>query len=213
MGMNMNAVATQHGSILIVEDDPGTQADLAKIVHGVGYLPVCAESGESGLSSFMTLHPALVLLDMRLPGMDGLSVLREIRRRAPETMVIVVSGHADVGVVVKAMKLGAIDFLIKPVAPEDIALALSTALERPIQPTAAALQDRQSGGEEEAQDAVWTGGRFFARLQETIGQIADTNATVLLQGESGVGKGIVARLIHDRSSRRDRPFIKVNCAA
>jgi len=213
MGMNMNAVATQHGSILIVEDDPGTQADLAKIVHGVGYLPVCAESGESGLSSFMTLHPALVLLDMRLPGMDGLSVLREIRRRAPEAMVIVVSGHADVGVVVKAMKLGAIDFLIKPVAPEDIALALSTALERPIQPTAAALQDRQSGGEEEAQDAVWTGGRFFARLQETIGQIADTNATVLLQGESGVGKGIVARLIHDRSSRRDRPFIKVNCAA
>ena len=209
----MSNVATQHGSILIVEDDPGAQAELAKIVHDLGYLPVCAESGEAGLSSFTTLHPALVLLDIRLPGMDGLSVLREIRRRAPETMVIVVSGHADVGIVVKAMKLGAADFLIKPLAPEDVTLAVSTALERPVQYEGGSLPERRSPGGEVAPEAVWTGGRFFAHLQELIPQIADTNATVLLQGESGVGKGIVARLIHDRSSRRERPFIRVNCAA
>src|SRR5512147_1753646 len=142
----MDSAGSLHASILVIEDDPGAQAELAKIVHALGYLPVCAESGEAGLSSFTTLHPALVLLDMRLPGMDRLSVLREIRRRAPETVVIVVSGHADVGIVVKAMKLGAADFLIKPLAPEDVTLAISTALERPIQTEGVTPPARRPGG-------------------------------------------------------------------
>jgi two-component system response regulator AtoC len=206
----VTAIASAHASILVIDDDPGAQAELAKLVHDLGYLPVCAESGEAGLSSFTTLHPALVLLDMRLPGMDGLSVLREIRRRAPETTVIVLSGHADVGSVVTAMKLGAADFLLKPLAPEEVTLAVSTALERP-GPAAGPGPAARPG--EAAGAAVWTGGRFFAHLEALIPQIADTNATVLLQGESGVGKGIVARLLHERSSRRERPFIRVNCAA
>jgi len=204
----MTTAAAPHASILLIEDDPGAQAELAKLVHALGYLPVCAESGEAGLSSFTTLHPALVLLDMRLPGMDGLSVLREIRRRAPETLVIVVSGHAEVGIVVQAMKLGAADFLLKPVAPEAVTLALSAALDRPLPAAGAAPAERR-----EPAAAIWTGGPFFAHLATLLPQIADTNATVLLQGESGVGKGIVARLLHERSSRRERPFIRVNCAA
>jgi two-component system, NtrC family, response regulator AtoC len=198
--------AAPPASILIIEDDPGAQAELATLVQALGYLPVCAESGEAGLASFTTLHPALVLLDLRLPGLDGLAVLREIHRRAPETLVIVVSGHAEVGSVVQAMKGGAADFLLKPVGPEEVTLALSTALERPA-PAAAPARPGPPAG------AVWTGGRFFAHLETLIPQIADTNATVLLQGESGVGKGIVARLLHERSSRRERPFIRVNCAA
>jgi two-component system response regulator AtoC len=195
----------QPASILIIEDDPAAQAELGALVHALGYLPVCAESGEAGLHSFTTLHPALVLLDMRLPGLDGLGVLREIRRRAPATLVIVVSGHAEVGTVVQAMKLGAADFLLKPLSAEDVTLALSSALERPA--PAPAPPARGPGA------AVWTGGRFFAALEALLPQVADTNATVLLLGESGVGKGIVARLLHERSSRRERPFIRVNCAA
>jgi two-component system response regulator AtoC len=204
----LTTAASPHASILLIEDDPGAQAELAKLVHALGYLPVCAESGEAGLSSFTTLHPALVLLDMRLPGMDGLSVLREIRRRAPETLVIVVSGHADVGIVVRAMKLGAADFLLKPVAPEAVTLALSSALDRPLPAAGAAAAEPRAPAA-----AIWTGGRFFAHLATLLPQIADTNATVLLQGESGVGKGIVARLLHERSRRRERPFLRVNCAA
>jgi two-component system response regulator AtoC len=206
----MDTATSPHASILVIEDDPGAQAELAKLVQDLGYLPVCAESGEAGLSSFTTLHPALVLLDMRLPGMDGVSVLREIHRRAPETLVIVVSGHAEVGIVVQAMKLGAADFLLKPVTPEAVTLALSTALDRPAPPGGAAPPAPRRA---EAAEAPWTGGRFFAHLATLLPQIADTNATILLQGESGVGKGIVARLIHERSRRRERPFVRVNCAA
>jgi two-component system response regulator AtoC len=204
-GTLMETVSPPPASILVIEDDPAAQAELAALVHALGYLPVCAESGEAGLSSFATLHPALVLLDMRLPGLDGLGVLREIRRRAPETLVIVVSGHAEVGIVVKAMKLGAADFLLKPFRPEEVTLALSSALEAP--PPAPAPPRAA------AAEALWTGGRFFAQLEALLPQVADTAAPVLLQGESGVGKGLVARLIHDRSSRRERPFLRVNCAA
>jgi two-component system response regulator AtoC len=206
-GAPLETLGPPPASILVIDDDPGAQAELAQQVHALGYLPVCAESGEAGLSSFATLHPALVLLDMRLPGMDGLSVLREIRRRAPETLVIVVSGHAEVGIVVKAMKLGAADFLLKPLSPEEVTLALSSALEAP-GPSAPARPEPAP-----APAAGWTGGRFFAHLERLLPQVADTNATVLLQGESGVGKGLVARLLHERSSRRERPFIRVNCAA
>lgn len=210
----MTRVSEVKASILIIEDDPTAREQMARMLQELGYLPVCAGSGETGLLALATQAPSVVLLDLHPPRGDGLGLLQRIKHQAPETTVIVASGHGGVGSIVQAMKLGAADFLTKPFGSQELALVLASSSEQrglhrklPLDPTQPpALPDDQDG-------SLWMGGTFQGKLQALIGQVNDTNTTILLQGESGVGKGVVAQLIHAGSSRRHRPFVKVNCAA
>ena len=195
-------------AVLLVDDDPGFRKTFRGLLAPQGLDPICCANGEEGLALFDRRHPPLAFVDVLLPGMSGIDLLREIKQRGGNAIVVMVSGHQDTGTIVQAMRLGASDYLVKPIAEEVLGRILeqlgSAAGLPPVRP--------------QPQPIAAAGGMvgdspFLRRLLALIDQVADTEATILLQGESGVGKGMVARAIHDRSQRRDRPFVKVNCAA
>ncbi len=195
---------------LLVDDDPGFREAFQASLNHCGWEVICAGNGEEGLAVFQRRPPTLVFLDVVLPGMSGLDVLREIKARAPEVGVVMVSGHQQTETVVQAMKLGAADFLIKPFGEVELGRALAE-IPIPSEPadraTARRVHDRGGTG------CFGQDSPFLRELSVLLEYVADTQATILLLGESGVGKGYVARAIHVRSSRRNRPFIHVSCAA
>jgi DNA-binding NtrC family response regulator len=195
-------------TVLLVDDDPGFRKMFRGLLPPQGLEPICCANGEEGLAHFDRRQPLLSFVDVLLPGMSGLDVLREIKHRGHDASVVMVASHQDTGTIVQAMRLGASDFLIKPIPVE----ALCRILDQH-GPTA-----RPSARHPLPPPATGAGGMvgdspFLRQLSVLIDQVADTEATILLQGESGVGKGMAARAIHERSQRRDRPFVKVNCAA
>ena len=165
---------------------------------------------------FRRLDPDLVTLDLSMPGMDGLAVLRQIRTIAPQVPVIMLSGVADTRAIALAVKHGATDFLRKPFEPQELEAAFAKAVQR------REAQDRFEPGRERAWSAarphepgvLWSGqGQKMRLVDDMIEQVADTDITVLIRGESGTGKELVARTLHARSSRARSAFVKVNCAA
>jgi DNA-binding NtrC family response regulator len=195
-------------AVLLIDDDPGFRKAFRGLLAPRGLDPICCANAEEGLALFERRHPPLTFLDVLLPGMSGLDLLREIKRCGREASVVMVSGHQDTGTVVQAMRLGASDFLLKPIPEEALCRVLAQ-----LGPSAGT-----PAGRPQPQPPAGVGGMvgesaFIRRLVALIDQVADTGATILLQGESGVGKGMVARAIHDRSQRRGHPFVKVNCAA
>jgi len=195
-------------TVLLVDDDPGFRKSFRGLLAPQGLDPICCANAEEGLALFDWQHPPLTFLDVLLPGMSGIDLLREIKRRGHDASVVMVSSHQDTGTIVEAMRLGASDFLIKPIPEEALCRILDQ--HRPAA--------RWAAGRLQPPPTTGVGGMvgdspFLGRLLALIDQVADTEATILLQGESGVGKGMVARAIHERSQRRDRPFVKVNCAA
>jgi len=195
-------------SVLLVDDDPGFRKMFRGLLAPQGLEPICCANGEEGLSLFDRRRPLLSFVDVLLPGMSGLDLLREIKHRGQGSSVVMVSSHQDTGTIVQAMRLGASDFLIKPISEE----ALCGILDRHGPPAHASprhpLPPPAPGAGGMVGDSP-----FLRQLSVLIDQVADTEATILLQGESGVGKGMAARAIHERSQRRDCPFVKVNCAA
>ena len=179
------------------------------ILEPEGFETIEAESGEEALKVFGDIGADLVVLDVKLPGMDGIETLREIRRIDPEAMVVMISGHATVSTAVSATREGAFDFLEKPLTKERVLVAVRNAVRfGSIDRECRVLKRREAGrhimlGESEPME----------RLRDEIRRAAPTTARVLIRGESGSGKELVARAVHEGSDRRDRPFIKVNCAA
>ena len=175
-----------------------------------GYEVRDAAEGAVGLTRVAESAPDVVLLDLMIPGeLDGLATLARLRESAPDIPVIMMSGLSRTGDAVKATKLGAFNFLEKPLTPEGVLLALASALElRRVRREARALrEDLELAGE------MIGGSPEMAKVREMIARIAPTDARVLVMGESGTGKELVAAAIHFGSARRDRPFVRVNCAA
>jgi len=198
--------------VLVIDDDPGVRDYLEALVSRQGYEVVAVAGGEEALRTLDSTPPDLVTLDMVLPGMDGLETLRELKKRVPDVPVIMLSGHGQARTIVEAMKLGASDFLRKPFEVEELELAFQKALEK--RALTAEVEQLRGRARRESEMMILGGDNAKMReVREIIEQVADTDITVLIRGESGTGKELVARALYQLSSRRDRPFVKVNCAA
>ena len=197
-------------TVLVVDDDRGTRRYLAALVSSLGYLVEDVETGEEALSRLAATEPAVVLLDLILPGISGLDVLDKVRESRPDVPVIVLSTETQIKTVVDAVRRGASDYLTKPFAEDQLRLALHNVLEtRELREEVRALRGRLDEGDSE----LVSSNRLMVRMREIAAQVADTDAPVLILGESGVGKEVMARFIHRRSRRARQAFVKVNCAA
>ena len=194
--------------ILIAEDDAAFRSSLAETILDLGHEPVAAESGEKVLTLLETNRAGLALVDLRMRGMDGLEVLRRIKSHPQHSdlPVVILTAFADSENTIEAMKLGAFDHLTKPIGRDDLAMLLSRALARPRAysqtPSAAGGGDQLIGFSPPMRD-----------VQKMIGVAAASDASIFVLGETGTGKELVARAIHQHSQRARRPFVPVNCAA
>jgi DNA-binding NtrC family response regulator len=188
--------------ILIVDDDPLVRRTLLQLVREYEYEGSAVGSGEEALSHLSRDPANLVLADVRLPGISGVELLRQVRARHPQVGVVMITGHASVEGAVEAMQEGALDFLVKPFGMTRLGELLERLLGVP-GPTA----ERASAA------GIVTEDRQMLSVLDTARRIASSAAPVLIQGESGTGKELLAREIHLRSGRRDKPFIALNCAA
>ncbi|WP_176058237.1 sigma-54 dependent transcriptional regulator [Paraburkholderia sp. BCC1876] len=191
--------------ILIVDDDATMRDALAEVVVDLGHTACLAADGLSALALLDTEPVSAMFLDLRMPGIDGLEVLRRLRARPTAPAVTVLTAHATASNTIEAMRLGAFDHLTKPIGRADLAQVLQRMLSSVAEPGA-------SFPAEEA-EAIIGSSEAMRTVQKTIGVLADSDATVLITGETGTGKEVVARAIHEHGLRHDQPFVAMNCAA
>ncbi len=196
-------------SILIVDDEPGVRSALSGVLEDEGYEVEAVDSGEAALERLLRQTFDVVVLDVWLPGMDGLATLARMRERQVETQVVIISGHGNIESAVRAIKMGAFDFVEKPLSLEKTVLVVRNALrQRHLEAENQALRARV-----ETQHTMVGESYAMQQLREQVRMAAPTNGRVLIFGENGTGKELVARNIHELSRRRTGPFVEVNCAA
>ncbi|MGE3889031.1 MAG: sigma 54-interacting transcriptional regulator [Vicinamibacterales bacterium] len=211
----MSAAAT----LAVVDDDARFAEYLQIWLRTRGYEAATYLSGDALLNDMREGHlPDVVLLDVSMPGMDGLQTLRAIRLAHPSAHVVMLSGGKTPATIVEAVRLGAADYVVKPGDPDgigEVALeaAIRNALERLALTSEVARLRTQSEQDADGMQACWSSGRAMQAVMNMVDRVADSDISVLLRGESGVGKEVIAREIHRRSPRRANQFVKVNCAA
>ena len=195
--------------VMIVDDEEGIRETISGILEDEGYESVTASSGEEAVKKVKEITPDVVLLDVWLPGMDGIQTLQELKGSHPAVPVIIISGHANIEIAVKATKMGAYDLLEKPLSIEKVLLAVVRALEkRNLEIENKMLRENL------LRKCRMTGDSAkIKQLKEQIKMAAQSNTRVMILGESGAGKELVAQLLHETSSRSGGPFIELNCAA
>lgn len=198
--------------ILIVDDEEVGRDYLREILTDAGVRTVVARDGVEACRRFDEESPDAVVTDYRMPGCDGVELLRYVKSRRPETPVVLVSAHGEIASAVSAMKEGAEDFLTKPFSPDDVRAALARVEERTrLRAENRHLRDESRGSDD--LEAVYRHSPSLTPLLERARRVAKTKATVLIEGETGTGKELLARYVHDKSDRRDAPYVRVNCAA
>src|SRR5438128_5946307 len=187
--------------VLIVDDEPNLRKILAAQLSRDGYDVMTAEDGEQGLGFLREHHIDLVITDLKMPKVDGMTLLREALRESPDLPIVMITAHGTVETAVEALKIGAFDYLTKPFDKDDVR-----------QIVAKALKTRQLAGEEATRPAA-SDARFgiignsagILDIYSILERVADTPTTVLITGERGTGKELVARALHENGSRRDKP--------
>ncbi len=205
--------------ISIVDDDSGFANYLRTFLSLRGYETRSYSRGDEIVASIKQGDPPdVVLLDVMMPGMNGLDTLRALKTAKPDLPVIMLSGREQASTIVEAVRLGAADYVVKPDDPEGLGeIALDSAIKSCIEKTRLVTEitelRRQLSDDQDRAFLFWGDSPDMQAIASVIEQVSDSDVTVLIRGESGVGKELVARAIHQRSSRRDRAFVKVNCAA
>jgi two-component system, NtrC family, response regulator AtoC len=203
--------------VAIVDDDSAFAAYLKTFLSLRGYEARCYTRGDELLASMKQDEPPdVVLLDVMMPGLDGLATLRALKASRPEAQVIMLSGRTQASTIVEAVRLGAADYVVKPDDPEGLGeIALDVAIKNATEKNrlVSELSELRQQITDDEDRAVWGNSEKMRGIATVIDQVADSDVTVLVRGESGVGKELVARAIHQRSTRRNHPFVKVNCAA
>ena len=201
--------------VLIVDDEPNLRKILAAQLSRDGYEVMLAEDGEQGLTMLREHHIDLVVTDLKMPKVDGMTLLREALREQPDLPIVMITAHGTVDTAVEALKLGAFDYLTKPFDKDEVRSVVAKALKT------RALAQEEATTEPAGKTKNEPGARFgiigqspgLTDLYAVLERVADSPTTVLITGESGTGKELVARALHEHSTRKDKPFIKVNCAA
>jgi two-component system response regulator AtoC len=206
--------------IAIVDDDPAFAEYLASLLSAKGYDTRTHASGADLLETLSRpgWGPDVVLLDVLMPGMDGLETLRAARQAHPAVQVIMLSGSQVPATIVDAVRLGAVDYVVKPDDPEGLGeaaleAAIRSAVEKVNLTSEVARLRAQVTEDPDGAQPCWGSGEAMRRVLTMVERVADSDVSVLLSGESGVGKEVIARELHRQSTRRARPFVKVNCAA
>jgi DNA-binding NtrC family response regulator len=200
------------GRIVVIDDEVNAAAALETLLKEDGYEVARAHDASTGLQHLEQVEPDIVLTDLRMPGMDGLALLAKIKEIRPETMVILMTAYGTVKTAVKAMKLGAEDYLSKPIDVEELEVVLQKTLERKGLIEEARTLRRRLEHKYRFDNLVGESPEMLA-VFKTVRQVAPSSASVLLLGESGTGKELFAQALHQNSPRRNKPFIKVACAA
>lgn len=200
------------GTILVAEDEAFARQGIVELLQDEGYLVYPAADGTAALQLLDEVDVDVVLTDLRMPGADGVAVLRKVRDVCPQTMVLLMTAYASVETVVEALRLGAQDYLLKPIVLDDMLHKVRRLLDHKQQAWELQLLRREITRHLDFESLV---GRSAAMkdLFALIQKVAPTNATVLMTGESGVGKEVVARLLHSLSAQSERVFLPVNCSA
>jgi DNA-binding NtrC family response regulator len=198
--------------LLVVDDESKMRRVLQLFFEDTGYSVAQAENGEEALQTLDSTRPDLVICDMRMPRMNGMELLQRIKQKSPDLPVIIMTAYGEVKTAVEAMKLGAENYVTKPLDMEELRILVSRAMER----TSLIKENLQLRAELDSRFDISNFVGQSEKMQQVfklIDQVAQTNTTVLVTGESGTGKELVARAIHSKSNRRQKAFVIVNCAA
>ncbi len=200
----------KHFRILVVDDDRAFLLLLTSILRDAGYKVEKASSGEEGIKKIKSFSPHLIIADLKMPGMSGLDLIEKVKTQHPEIEMVMITAYATVDTAVKAMKLGAFDYITKPLKdPEELRQLVARVMEKQQLKLENQLLREQLSQDLPPMDLIFLG---MEDLLQEVREVAPTNATVMLYGESGTGKSLIARVIHELSGRQGT-FVEINCAA
>jgi len=205
-----------HCRILVIDDDPNICEAIAEVITAQGYAVRTAKNGEAGLALIKEHGFDLVIVDLVMHGMDGIAVLRSVKADDPDAVVIVVTAHGTIEAAVQAMKLGAFDFLAKPFTPDELRMVVKRGLSvrrLTLQNLLLKEELNHSTGIGSAANPIMGTSEAMVRVREQIQKVAPTSSTVLILGETGTGKELAARAIHQFSERQQEPMLTVDCGA
>jgi DNA-binding NtrC family response regulator len=199
-------------SILVVDDEEIVRESLSNWLQEDGYLVESAENGKRALEMLPGREWTLAMVDLKMPGMDGLQLMAEIKKERPEVIVIIMTAYATVDTAVKAIKEGAYDYIVKPFNPEDVSMVIQKIIEHQKLVKENLYLRKELKKQYRLHDMI-SKNHGMTEIFDLVRTVAKSNSTVLIQGESGTGKELLARALHEESNRKGAPFVSVSCAA